>query len=74
MDRVHVSSKHLESVGYDPLNRLLEIRFLDGSIYLYKNVPEALFKGLMSASSKGTFFRDKLRNNPMYPSVKVNNL
>lgn len=71
MDRVHVVSKNLESVGYDPLSLTLEVRFLDGSVYAYKNVPEALFKALMAAPHKGEFFRENIRGNKKYPADKL---
>jgi hypothetical protein len=55
MDRTRVSSSHLASVGYDPTTRILEVEFLDRSIYQYSNVPEHLYHGLMSASSDGSY-------------------
>lgn len=38
MDRTPVSSTNLKSVGYDAVNRVLEIEFHDGGIYQYFNV------------------------------------
>ncbi len=39
MNRVPVSSSNLAAVGYDPAGKVLEIEFLNGSIYQYFNVP-----------------------------------
>jgi len=55
MIRTSVNSSNLDSVGYDPQTRILEIAFLDGSIYQYFDVPENIYKGLMNASSHGSF-------------------
>lgn len=61
MNRVHVVSSNLASVGYDPETNLLEIEFLSGSIYRYYNVPESKYHGLMSAPSKGQYFDDYIK-------------
>ena len=52
MYRIPVSSSNLVSVGYE--SGTLEVEFKD-SIYQYHNVPESLYRGLMSASSKGSY-------------------
>ena len=56
MHRVSVSSSNLRSVGYDPVTLTLEVEFLDGSVYNYANVPAAVYSGLMSAASHGSYF------------------
>ena len=56
MNRTHVTSSNLRSVGYDPQSSALEVEFLDGSIYEYSSVPESRYSGLMAASSKGSYF------------------
>jgi len=56
MDRVRVSSSNLAAVGYDPDEQILEIEFLNGGIYQYYNVPEHVHRGLMAASSHGSYF------------------
>ncbi|MCX6168695.1 MAG: KTSC domain-containing protein [Ignavibacteriales bacterium] len=52
---VHVSSSHIEAVGYDPNTAVLEIQFKDGSVYDYYDVPSYEYDGLLSAESKGTY-------------------
>ncbi len=61
MDRIHVQSSHLSSVGYDVANSILEVEFLDGSVYQYFNVPEHLFQGLINAGSKGSYFNENIK-------------
>ena len=56
MERKKVSSSNLASVGYDDVNEILEIEFLNGGIYQYFEIPALVHKGLMDASSHGTYF------------------
>lgn len=56
MKRTSVSSSNIASIGYDAARRILEIEFLNGSVYQYSNVPESLYNGLMNASSHGSYF------------------
>ena len=56
MEREHVSSSNLKSIGYDPETQTLEIEFLNGGLYQYINVPERIYNGLMAASSYGSYF------------------
>jgi hypothetical protein len=55
MDRTPVSSSNIASIGYDSTHEILEVEFLDGSIYHYFGVPEILFRGLMAATSHGSY-------------------
>lgn len=50
-ERVRVSSSDLISVGYYPKQQILEIEFLSGEIYQYFNVPDHVYRGLLTASS-----------------------
>lgn len=62
MNRESVSSSNLESVGYDETTQTLEIMFKQGSVYQYNNVPKSVYDGLMSASSKGKYFAQYIKN------------
>ena len=55
VDRVPVSSSTLASAGYDPELRILEVEFLNRSVYQYLNVPPYIYSGLMNASSHGSY-------------------
>ena len=55
VNRVPVSSSNLASVGYDPERRILEVEFLDRSVYQYLSVPDYIYRGLMSANSHGSY-------------------
>jgi hypothetical protein len=60
MNRIPVSSSNLKSVGYE--NQTLEIEFHSGGLYQYPNVPSSIYQGLMSASSKGSYFAQQIKN------------
>lgn len=61
MDRTYVSSSNIASIGYDPMQMILEVEFLNGSIYQYYDVPEALYEGIMSASSHGKYLNEYIK-------------
>lgn len=41
-----VKSSHLKNLKYDNKTQILEIEFLNGSVYEYKKVPEKIFRDL----------------------------
>ena len=55
MQRTPVTSSNIASIGYDPDEKVLEVEFLDGSVYQYHGVPETHYRNLMVASSHGTY-------------------
>ena len=61
MDRTYVTSSNIASIGYDPEQMILEVEFLNGSIYQYYDVPEALFEGIMSAESHGKYLNEHIK-------------
>ena len=61
MIRQNVSSSNQRSVGYDPTTNILEIEFHKGGIYQYFHIPVAVYPGLMSAGSKGSYFSDFIK-------------
>ena len=69
MDRQHVSSSDLKSMGYDKGSMTLEIEFNSGGIYQYSNVPESVYMGLMGAASKGTYFHQHIKENYRYRRI-----
>ena len=55
MERQYVSSSNIASIGYDADNIVLEVEFLNGSIYQYYDVPQIIYDGLMAADSHGKY-------------------
>ncbi len=70
MNRRHVTSSHLYAVGYDESSGTLEVEFNDGSIYQYFNVPASVYRSLLGAPSKGSYFHDHIRTTYRYHQVK----
>ena len=62
MNREPVESSNLNSVGYDPSTKTLEIEFHSGGIYQYFDVPENTYSELISAPSKGKYFHKFIKN------------
>ena len=62
VDMRPVSSSAIEAVGYDPSTRRMRIRFAGRNEYDFCGVPETVYQGLMSASSKGTYYNDHIRD------------
>lgn len=69
MDRQPVSSSNLASIGYDYDTEILEIEFLNGSVYEYKNVMSVIYEELMNAASHGSYFNREIRMT--YPYEKI---
>ena len=67
MDRQPVSSSNIASIGYD--NEILEVKFLNGSVYEYKNVTSVVYEELMNAASHGSYFNREIRMT--YPYEKI---
>jgi hypothetical protein len=66
MPRTRVRSSNLESVGYDPETKTLEVEFKGRTVYQYYGVPEAMFVGLMKARSKGTYLSEHIKDRYRY--------
>ncbi len=57
MDLIKVKSSNLQAVGYDKSTKTLRILFSEGATYDYRAVPASVYKALMAAESKGSFFQ-----------------
>ncbi len=52
----HFTSSSIASIGYDPENKILHIRFVGNDAeYEYENVPQKKWKALKEADSKGQY-------------------
>jgi hypothetical protein len=69
MERQAVSSSNIASIGYDFDTEILEIEFLNGAVYEYRNVPSTVYNELMNASSHGSFFNREIRM--QFPYEKI---
>lgn len=64
-------SSNLQGVAYNPEKKQMWVRFLDGSVYTYYNVPLNVYRNFWHASSKGSYFWDKIRRNYSIPYRKL---
>ena len=71
MNRTHVTSSNISSIGYDPQLKVLEVEFTSGDIYQYFDIPKHLYDEFMLASSHGGFLNENIvRYNYRYQKVK----
>lgn len=68
-EMIPVSSSNIESIGYDGHNQEVYIRFLNGSLYVYKGVPQHEYQNLMEAPSHGSYLHRNYKN--VYPYERI---
>ena len=62
-NEVILNSSFIAAAVYD--NRNLHLRFMDGRVYIYQNVPQLVYEELLKSRSKGTYFHKNINN--IYP-------
>ncbi|MGZ3944266.1 MAG: KTSC domain-containing protein [Mucilaginibacter sp.] len=70
MKRHYVQSAALQSVGYDPVKKILELEFRDnGGVWQYRKLPASVYNKFIHADSLGSFFVTRIKGK--YPEEKV---
>lgn len=69
MNREPVASSNIVAIGYDEPSQTLEVEFMNGAVYQYYNVTQALYEQLMQAGSKGQFLAYQIKK--VYPYSRV---
>ncbi len=69
VEMIDVSSSNVQSIGYDDNEQILYVRFLSGSLYIYKGVNLYEFEGLRNAPSVGSYLHRNIKN--MYPYERI---
>jgi len=69
VERIPVSSSNVQSIGYDPASKTLEVEFNDGAIYQYHGVPQDTYDGFLRASSKGSYLHANIKNQYSYTKL-----
>lgn len=64
-----VKSSAIESVGYDPKNRRLEIKWKSGSLSIHNDVPQHVVDNFLKASSIGAYWHSHIKGT--YPDVNA---
>src|SRR5437762_7789572 len=54
--RQPVQSTAIAKIGYSKRQHILEIEFVNGTVYRYFDVPPAIYRSLLSAGSKAQFY------------------
>ena len=67
MNMIPVSSTNISAIGYE--GTTLYVRFHQGSVYAYFNVPRHVYEGLMSASSHGSYLANYVKNVYQYQRI-----
>jgi hypothetical protein len=68
---VKVKSSNLAAIGYDRATKTLRILFAEGSAYDYRAVPASVYKSLMAAESKGSFFQQHVVGRYQFEKVNL---
>lgn len=69
VNMIQVSSSNVESIGYDDINQILYVSFLNGGVYIYKGVSQYEFDGLVNAPSVGSYLHRNIKN--AYPYERI---
>ncbi len=64
-----VNSSNVAAVGYDEQDQIVHVKFLNGSTYIYKGVPNQEFEGLRNAPSVGSYLHRNYKN--VYPYERI---
>ncbi len=67
--RQTVQSSGLAAVGYSKRRHILEIKFTNGAVYRYLDVPPSVYRDLISVESKTRYYDFNIKKN--YRSVRV---
>lgn len=65
-----VASSNVDSIGYDQETQEVYVRFLNNSLYVYKNVPKIEFDGLEHAPSIGSYIHRNFKNVYAYERIE----
>jgi len=68
MNRIHVESSNIVSMGYDPDEQILEVEFKNG-VYQYIGVKPDVHQAMIEADSKGKYFTSVIKPNYLYHKV-----
>ncbi len=78
MDRIPVTSTNIQSIGYDPETRVLEVEFgklmLEdplNRIYVYEDVPVEVYQALMDDVSHGGYLNEHIAGAYAYKMIGV---
>lgn len=65
-----MTSSNIDTIWYSDADSILEILFLDGSVYHYFDVPVSEFDWMIWASSHGRYLHQNIKDNYKYKKIK----
>lgn len=65
-----VSSSNVQSIGYDENTQILYVRFLNGTMYSYSNVPYVIYEQLLNAPSVGSYMHRNIKDRYPYERIE----
>jgi hypothetical protein len=69
---VPVVSSQIQSIGFDPVQKVMRIQFNRGGLYEYQNVEPETYSTILTAESVGAEFDKLVKKQPdKYPYQKV---
>lgn len=68
-EMIPVSSSNIAELGYDKTNQVVYVRFLNGTLYIYKGVPLYEYENLLNAPSIGSYLHRNYKN--VYPYERI---
>lgn len=69
MEMHNVDSSNVAAVGYEEDSQTLQVEFNNGGTYQYFDVPQAIFEGLLGASSVGQYLNQNVKGSYRYSRV-----
>lgn len=69
MNRTPVDSSNIKSIGYSSSDQILEVEFLNRSIYHYHEVPASEYSGIMAADSHGKYLNTYIKGKYRYSQL-----
>ncbi|WP_197706103.1 KTSC domain-containing protein [Mucilaginibacter gotjawali] len=60
----------ITSFKYNPGRQTLQVIFVSGSVYDYKNVPEDVYRQMVAAASKGAFLNREVKTRFRFKKIK----
>ena len=59
-------SSNVAKFGYDRDALYLDVEYTSGAVYRYFDVPESIFAGMQTASSRGQFLAEQIKGRYRY--------
>ena len=69
MKRTHVNSSNIAEIGYDIATQTLEIKFNNGMVYQYFDVPDHINTDIMHDTSHGEYLAQHIKGVYRYSKV-----